>query len=72
MKTRFKKGDSIKCVQRDFPTQREPRVNFMEVATVENTEDGIFYGDGFGNYCEECDAYPANEDCNTLNEEEDE
>lgn len=78
MKTRFKKGDTIKCVQYDGLYKNPPRINYMEIATVEHSEDGIFYGDGFGNYCEDSDAYAPSEDgsCddegNTLNEEGDE
>lgn len=66
MKSRFKKGDVIKCVQYDFPGQQQPRINFMEVATVDHSEDGTFYGDGEGNYCEESDAYLCDDEGNVI------
>lgn len=72
MKSRFKKGDTIKCVQYDGLYSNPPRINYMEVAIVEHSEEGTFYGDGFGNYCEDSDAFPADDEGSTINEEGDE
>ena len=72
LKTRFKKGDTIKCIQFDGLYNNPPRINYMEVSVVEVTEEGTFYGDGFGNYCEDSDAFRCDEEGNTLSEEGDE
>lgn len=62
LKTRFKKGDMIRCVQYDGLYNNPPRINYMEIETVEHTEDGIFYGDGFGNWVSDDDAFEIEEE----------